>query len=752
MISLEQEHIMDTIQKRSISYENFKDSLLAELNQVSSSYKKIWNYHEYFKTRINESAIFYESHQGSGFLGIPKTLFLEALKCNNYNHIWSIQKTFADELQDEISLYKSLGNVKIVFHGSKEYYRSLATAKYLVTDSFFIADFCKRPEQKLLFTGDGFSNSFRGYDKNILKNANEQYDIRHCLQADIILSPNRTYTEKILKGSYHLDEIYHGKILECGLPIYNPFAELSSISYRKIKDLPTFEQKPLLILSPETYHCSSKEIKALVKHYKELLNQILKEKENYCILFWVTRSAYQHFASIPQIKERLLPVHCDIRDFLNSIYCLVTDGAPIAAYFKKQTIKIHSLPPYFSEQQYHFENTTSAFCEPNIILKNLFKEDQAVKYTQKKEKKKLLFYADSPSNKKEVFELLDLLYILQWVDYETNDVTLILPSLPTDNPLIVNTIDSRIRLLDMSKHLPLSKEEYIHHKYLSQYLMNSDNVLEAISENHLYMEPYKRNLTKLYGNINFDKFYYYGNITNMGCLFTYLCHATNKILLQTSSPKQEFDFLQKTDLRKHVYQNRCLIYGTFDYVGFFHKQHLEDALKVEPALYKNSRIFSLLPSNLQTQKDDMAFHRAVYKGDSYYISYMKPASSNKPHVLLNALPNDGEFSILHIINNYEFKKYKNLLQDFYSYRYQNPTAYLYLVDNGCYISDADQIKLDLQENSGIILVSFAPLTKSYICCFSNIYSNDKNNPSDYNVILSKTSSIPLIDIKKERSY
>ena len=71
-----------------------------------------------------------------------------------------------------------------------------------------LSNFCKRPEQKYLFTGTESMDPVLSYDKKI------QFDMRHCLQADAILSFGCDYRKLILEQTYKLNPIYEQKIIE----------------------------------------------------------------------------------------------------------------------------------------------------------------------------------------------------------------------------------------------------------------------------------------------------------------------------------------------------------------------------------------------------------------------------------------------------------------------------------------------------------------------------------------------------------
>ncbi|MGP5725136.1 CDP-glycerol glycerophosphotransferase family protein [Arthrobacter rhombi] len=167
---------------------------------------------------INETAVLYESYSGNGMICNPEALFRHLLALPEFqhlSHIWVLNnfQRYASTIEE----FRDNPNVKFVRYGSLDYYRVLATSKYLINNVSFPAQFVKRPEQIYVNTWHGVPLKKMGYDiqgravdaKNI---------IRNFLAADYLLSSSPAMTERMYLGAFKLRNLYRGKILEEGSP------------------------------------------------------------------------------------------------------------------------------------------------------------------------------------------------------------------------------------------------------------------------------------------------------------------------------------------------------------------------------------------------------------------------------------------------------------------------------------------------------------------------------------------------------
>lgn len=764
---------MHTISKRQIPFEDYQKETEQKLNNSKdSSLKKRLIYGNFLNSPVEENQIFYESQQGSGILGLPKNIFLAALQEPNLTHIWSVLKDTHKEMKDELKYFRIFGNVRIVIRGSNEYYQHLATSKYLVTDSFFTSDFYKRPEQILLWTGRDKSFCLKGYDKGIFIKPNEQYSIRHCFQADILLSPNQEETNNIYFQAYKLLPLFGGSIMEYGSLPYHCSDEQKYLSFKKIIPFLNNHHKDNILISPETYHCTKEELKNTAQYYSELIQEIRQDQRSseFNILFSVTRNAYSVFSEFPEIKDFIIPLHCDIRDISKYISCFVTDSNPLFQDFSEAGVPVAFLKALYPDQLYHdipdclelkdlcsliLNNKYETLpCTPrpvkysaDNIWKSFYASTQMHDTMSSCKKKKLVFFTNF-SNKNDFYNL-DLLNIINCIDFTHFDVTLICPFISKKNSLILNSINPHIRFLELNGGVPYSQKEYIQYDYLAKFLMNADNVLETLSPGHDYMNLFQKNLSRVLSDAHFDFAYYYGPLNNIDYLIFHTIKSAKKFFIRYDSQKEEKDFFTASDDRKFLFQNRCRIYDSFDKIFCVSEELLLECKKTLPNLYKNSCYLPRFPQKNMTLNIAVNAEEVKYNDRSYLILDKMLTKDHHTTVSLVPIPYSKKSSYLFILSNFSEEEFMNLLNAIQKCIIKNPLFEFFIIDNYNYIKEAKKYipLLSSLEDNVIIIKNYIP-TQNYISFFEGILSLEPEKTTDYNVILSMIVKSPLFSFER----
>ena len=106
---------------------------------------------------INYKNIFIEPQQGRTINGNMFYILKELSENKIYSeyNIYVAIKTQAIKTANKILEKNKIKNVKIVQYLSKEYYKLLATSKYLITDTSFLPFFVKKEGQVILNTWHG---------------------------------------------------------------------------------------------------------------------------------------------------------------------------------------------------------------------------------------------------------------------------------------------------------------------------------------------------------------------------------------------------------------------------------------------------------------------------------------------------------------------------------------------------------------------------------------------------------------------
>jgi CDP-glycerol glycerophosphotransferase (TagB/SpsB family) len=184
-----------------------------KLARVAKNYIFYVPYSKYYeKLKVDTRVILYESFYGAGMTCGPKALFNELIKDNNYRHVW-VYNNEAD-WKDNFEQYKGAGNVSFVKIKSREYYKYLASAGYLINNSTFPPCYTRKEGQVYINTWHGIPLKLMGYEmpKGNIQVANTE---RNFLQASYLLSPNAHHTDMYMK-SYKLENILPGKVIETG--------------------------------------------------------------------------------------------------------------------------------------------------------------------------------------------------------------------------------------------------------------------------------------------------------------------------------------------------------------------------------------------------------------------------------------------------------------------------------------------------------------------------------------------------------
>ena len=191
----------------------------AQKFRMSKDDKIKFQYHNYLSLPIKDNYIFYEAFLGLGILDSPRALFnylLDSKDASQYTHVWAVADI--EKTGDNLKEYSEYSNVIIVQKGSDDYYKYLATCKYLITNSYFDYFFEKRVDQVYINTCCGIPFMHVGYDNHSQPVENSKDLVRNFLMADYLLSANRFMTDTLYKHAFMLEGIFQGKILELGYP------------------------------------------------------------------------------------------------------------------------------------------------------------------------------------------------------------------------------------------------------------------------------------------------------------------------------------------------------------------------------------------------------------------------------------------------------------------------------------------------------------------------------------------------------
>ena len=165
---------------------------------------------------VDENCVLLESEHGEkigpGIKYIAETL-LKQPEYKKYKIYMTGNKDRLEEFQDYLS-WIGMPEIQAVGYGTPDYYRILATAKYLINDSNFVASFVKRAEQIYVKLWDVIPSGAGGRyaEANYSQIGNVQ---KNLMNADYLLCPNEP-TMNYLTDSYMLANIAKTKFIFTG--------------------------------------------------------------------------------------------------------------------------------------------------------------------------------------------------------------------------------------------------------------------------------------------------------------------------------------------------------------------------------------------------------------------------------------------------------------------------------------------------------------------------------------------------------
>ncbi len=173
---------------------------------------------------LDDHGVLLEQQNGRTLDGNIYYVLRELLRADVYPdfHVLLVV-TEAGQANMEAELARRGVQTKTVARGSKEYYRALATSKYLFVDNTLPPCFAKRPGQVLVNTWHGIPLKTLGRQE--VTSAPLIGNVQRCLAvADYLIMPNASM-ERIMVRDYMLQGICGARVLPLGYPRNEPFVQ-----------------------------------------------------------------------------------------------------------------------------------------------------------------------------------------------------------------------------------------------------------------------------------------------------------------------------------------------------------------------------------------------------------------------------------------------------------------------------------------------------------------------------------------------
>jgi CDP-glycerol glycerophosphotransferase len=298
-----------------------------------ANHRRSYQYRKYYeKLNVLDDTIFYESRDGKSLTDSPYAIFkylLDNPEYKDFKHIWSVDNP--NELESILINYKRSKNVRFVKRNSKEYFKCLATSKYLINNSTFQSLFIPKAEQVYINTWHGTPLKSMGFD--IPGNpAHSQNVLRNFLSADYLLSPNE-HTTKVFLNSYKLDGLYNGEIIQEGYPRIDLTYQTDSEVFKTFLTglgLSMDKNKQTLLYAPTWKGTNfSKAKNDMFQIISEMAYLKSKVGNDYNLLIKVHPFLYGQAKKFTEISDILIPDFVDTNELLSVVDLLITDYSSI---------------------------------------------------------------------------------------------------------------------------------------------------------------------------------------------------------------------------------------------------------------------------------------------------------------------------------------------------------------------------------------------------------------------------------------
>ncbi|MGX7030455.1 CDP-glycerol glycerophosphotransferase family protein [Vagococcus zengguangii] len=273
------------------------------------------------QSEIQEDSVLFESYHAVTTTGNVYAIYQQLVKTHpNLKKYW----VYIEESPLTAQMKKDK-QTQLVKYESKQYFKLLATAKYLINDTSFMPYFVKRAEQIYVNTWHGTPLKTLGKDilsASITDHKNIQ---RNLLATDYLMMPNRFTADKLLT-SHDCDGIFPGRVFITG----NARVDRNFLPREEVINnyqLPS--DKAILLYAPtwkkSLEDTSEADIASLVNQVEQL-QVALGDKTQ--VLLKSHYFIYQSFVTLG-LADKVVPDWVDTNELLGAVDGLITDYSSI---------------------------------------------------------------------------------------------------------------------------------------------------------------------------------------------------------------------------------------------------------------------------------------------------------------------------------------------------------------------------------------------------------------------------------------
>ncbi|MGI6010624.1 MAG: bifunctional glycosyltransferase/CDP-glycerol:glycerophosphate glycerophosphotransferase [Ruminococcus sp.] len=501
---------------------------------VSYAYTKA-----YERYPVDKNLILLESKHGEDIAGNIFNLIrvLQGEEYAGYRVLLTVTEKLEPRFRKLTELYH-LDRVKLVYLRTKEYYRALASAGYLITDTSFPTYFIKKEEQTYLNTWHG--TPLKGMGRVV---PGREYGLgnvqRNFLIADYLLYQNE-FSRDIFLDDYMLRNIYPGEVMLSGYPRNS--ALFNRDMAEKIRRENNLEGMQLIAYMPTwrgMLHKNEfdKQVKDICKYLTEI-DSSLREDQVFFVKLHPFVNNDVDYSSFRHIRPFIGDY--ETYDFLNAADVLVTDYSSIMfdyavtgkkivlfTYDREEYLKnrgmyldlneiefpvadtvgelIQELDkpnggyPLFQERFCSHDSAETAQEVMDVLLQK--KESTFCEKVQRKEGRKVLVYGDTISAAKQFDKIIK--DVNELAGGEDHVYFAFRAHLAKKNTALLQNLESSVGYFPLYKGLDGLLTEYLA-RWLYLKLGMTGSLIEKKMERLC-----RREIKKFFGQVKFDRIIYY---------------------------------------------------------------------------------------------------------------------------------------------------------------------------------------------------------------------------------------------------
>ncbi|MDD4407343.1 MAG: CDP-glycerol glycerophosphotransferase family protein [Bacilli bacterium] len=545
------------------------------------------------KLDIDDKSILLESQHGNNLNGNIFYLLRELHNedYNKYKLYLVVNKKNQKEFELIIKEYK-LFKAILINNNSREYYKVLASAKYLFNDTSFNNKFIKKDGQVYFNTWHGTPLKTLGRsdktDFHSLGNVQKNF-----LVADYLLYPSIYMMDHMLED-YMINNIGTGKVVLNGYPRNSVFLDIDR--RKQLRDKLKFNGKQIIAYMP-TWRgsLSSLDDDRYINETITILNQIDKRLTNDQVMYVNMHPFVRDKIDLSLYKNiKPFPDHLETYDFLNITDILITDYSSVFFDYVLRKNKIilftYDEEEYFEDRGLYLSLEELPFPKVKTIDELIQELNNEKNYNEDEFIEKFCKYESIDANKK----ICEFLILNKKNDLKVLDI----PNNQKENVLIYSGNLSRngitsslfsllnnIDLEDKNYYLTVStRNASIHSEILAKlpskvnYILSDSGLKLTFNESvnyvlwrekiisfnkviNIFENMFKRENKRLYGNIRFNHVIQFGGY-EFRKIMSFALFKGNRIIYVHSDMEQEI--IKKGNQDKAVL---TYAYNTYDKVA-----------------------------------------------------------------------------------------------------------------------------------------------------------------------------------------